>query len=567
MTEPEINKTDLPLVEPKKEENSPLKKVKHTSSNYKNSNNDYTIVKNKNRLARFSRFRVEKDSVNENVGVKVNDFKPSEGSVKKRNWDKNYDETFAQELRELKRNIGKIDSKKVHLLPICGYGVLNCNMTALLYDKKIIIIDAGSYTDLPSNCTLLSEEYLSKQVRKSANLSPIIQLLLEQKYTLESVIITHVHADHIGGILELGDVLKNQCGVDLKSVPLYIHEFAYEYGKKDIHFKNVIFLEDQKTCEINPSIKLYSYLLNHSSLNSVALYFNIKDTKILFIPDHRWDYYPFDKPEGNRFYVNHEKIMQIQKKINEDKPNCVVIEGTRGFKPEFKLNLPEESVCVALKNYLCYLSRIKDTILVSTYATNPIRLKAIFQAAKRCNREVAVLGGSVINAVETMFRIGLLEPEYRTIFKKITKDLKEVNRNKKGYFILCTGHMGQPNSGLKKLLKNTIYYNWSLNDAVILSSTTIPKEVCVYNRLQLQVSLKARRVLVLDGDHIPELHTSGHLANQDYVELIKAFSNTKYYLVNHGDSHNVDSLSQAFRISKVDESKILKPKNFEIQAI
>lgn len=475
---------------------------------------------------------------------------------------KNNVKLFNGSLQSLKQKIESLDPKKVYILPISGYGILNCNMTAILHEKKITIIDAGSYTDLPDTCTLITDEYLNKQIRKASDTSPILQLLLGQKYALEAVFITHNHADHIGGIHELALTLQEIAGLDVKNIPLYIGKYAYQYSKKDILFKNVHILEDKKTTKIAPSYNVYSYFLNHSSLYSIALYFNLKNKKILFLPDHRIDYYPCEGLDNK--IIDQMDICQIQKEINKENPDCVILEATRGYTSKFKLNQSEQGVCLALKNYICYLAGLKETIIVSTYATNPMRLRAVFEAAKRSNRLIAGLGGSMANGIEVMFKLNLLDPEYKKLYKKFTLDLREINANKSKYIILATGHMGENNSGIKKLLKGTIHYNWSKNDAVLLSSTTIPKEVCVYNRLALTLGLKARRLLLIDGDTTPELHTSGHLANQDYVVLLNSFKNTKKYIINHGDSQNIDSLSSVFRTCQIPDSKIYKPLNFEL---
>lgn len=462
---------------------------------------------------------------------------------------------------QYKETLRLLDPQKTYLLPVSGYKNLNCNMTVLIHDKRIVIIDAGSYTDVPENTVLLTEQFLGKQPRKYAKTDLLVHMMLNLGYKLEAVIITHNHADHVGGAQNLAEVLKDEVGLDLKTVPLYISHYAYEYSKKNINFKNVIFMEDYQKLDLWADMSVYTFFLNHSSLNSVALYFKTSTKKILFLPDHRIDYYGSD---SDVMYLCQDKIFQTLKKINLEKPDCVVLESTRGFTTDFKLNLSEEAVCTSLKNTLSYLAAVKDTILVSTYATNPIRIRAVLQAAKKTNRLVAILGTSISHAVDVGFKLGLYQPELRAVCRKMTSDLKEVNNNKKKYIILCTGHMGEHRAGLYKILKNVLYYKWSLNDVVILSSTTIPKEACVFNRGTLLLNLKARRVLVLDGDHYPELHTSGHLANQDYYRLISTLKDARMFVINHGDFHPALSLYGCFELLNIATERVKAPRNYEV---
>ena len=121
---------------------------------------------------------------------------------------------------------------QVKVLALGGYGKLIANMTGIVYDKSILLIDVGRGSEIPESWNHISPMRLSKL----NSIYPSYQQIttyLQKGYTLEGVVISHCHADHIGGTLELFKFLKSK-GIAKPQVPVYACPFTAQYGHEQI---------------------------------------------------------------------------------------------------------------------------------------------------------------------------------------------------------------------------------------------------------------------------------------------------------------------------------------------
>jgi len=112
---------------------------------------------------------------------------------------------------------------------------------------------------------------------------------------------------------------------------------------------------------------------------------------------------------------------------------------------------------------------------------------------------------------------------------QVEKVLREANKNKKKYMIVCTGHQGEPGAILDRLSRNKLPYKLSSKDQIIFSSQTIPSPVNIESRAQLDQRLKKFHPRIFDN-----VHVSGHGAKEDIRELIK-ITNPEHFIPSHGD--------------------------------
>ena len=180
-----------------------------------------------------------------------------------------------------KRTVSNIKPQGVYVLASGGYKKLIANMTVLIHDQKLIIIDCGSGSDIPKSLKVITPKLLSTLRRKTPSFIDLEYLIQQKNYKVESIIITHCHADHVGGLTQLYAFFES-INYDINSFKTYCTEFTYEMAKKNCKYLNndrVILLENQKFYETK-LFKLFCFYLNHSSYHSAALYFEINKKKI-----------------------------------------------------------------------------------------------------------------------------------------------------------------------------------------------------------------------------------------------------------------------------------------------
>ncbi|MFA6090084.1 MAG: MBL fold metallo-hydrolase RNA specificity domain-containing protein, partial [Candidatus Woesearchaeota archaeon] len=179
-------------------------------------------------------------------------------------------------------------------------------------------------------------------------------------------------------------------------------------------------------------------------------------------------------------------------------------------------------------------------IIITTFSSHIARLQSIIDLAKKLDRRVVFVGRSLAKYIECAKKAGICdyeqEGEIISSKKNMREKFKEISANKRDYVIVCTGHQGEENSVVWKLVHKDIKFNFQANDIVVFSSNIIPT---VYNkklREDIEQKLLDMRIKV-----IKDVHVSGHLAGRDYKDVLKMLK-PKLLIPTHGDEEMSVSL-------------------------
>ena len=172
-------------------------------------------------------------------------------------------------------------------------------------------------------------------------------------------------------------------------------------------------------------------------------------------------------------------------------------------------------------------------MVITTFSSHIARLKTITELGKRLNREIVFLGRSLSKYVAAASNIGQApfkkDIQLITYRKHVERVLKRVNKNKKHYLVVCTGHQGEPGSILDRISRNQMPLTLSPEDHVIFSSKTIPTPVNEAQRQELEERLKKHKVRIFDN-----IHVSGHGGREDLRDLIK-LTQPEHVIPSHGE--------------------------------
>jgi len=105
------------------------------------------------------------------------------------------------------------------------------------------------------------------------------------------------------------------------------------------------------------------------------------------------------------------------------------------------------------------------------------------------------------------------------------REIEKQGRDK--YLIVATGHQGEPNAVLSRIVDGKLGFKLFQDDHVIFSCTVIPSPLNIANRDVLETKLQDRKVRIFR-----DIHQSGHASREDHRDLIKML-NPKHIIPSH----------------------------------
>lgn len=379
-----------------------------------------------------------------------------------------------------------------------GLGEVGKNMYCVEHDDEIVVIDVGILFPEES---LLGVDYVI----------PDFSYLIRNQQKIKAVVITHGHEDHIGGIPFFIQTIK----VD----KIYAPRFACALINKKLEERKLT--KNVKLIEINGDSRIVTKHFNigffntiHSIPDSLGVLINTPNGRIVETGDFKFDLTPIGK---NSDYQKMAYIGQIGVTLLlSDSTNSEV----SGF------SISEKKVAQSL---LEQMRKTPGRLIVSTFASNVLRLGQILEAAVACGRKVAVFGRSMENVVEIAKRLKVISiPESSFIGPN---EINTLPANK--VCIVCTGSQGEPLAALSRIANGTHRFIKIIpGDTVIFSSNPIPGNGTSVNAVVNQLTRVGANVVV--NSPLTSLHTTGH-ASQEEQKLMLQLIKPKYFMPMHGE--------------------------------
>ena len=410
----------------------------------------------------------------------------------------------------------------IEVFAIGGYSEVGKNMTAIKVDDEIIILDMGLY--LPAVLKYEEgdpRELTTKDLIKIGAI-PDDEVLHKYKNQVKAIVLGHCHLDHIGAAPFLArhydcPVIGTRYTIEVLKKLLEEHEYKLEGRLKPINSGTHL--------EISENLKIEFINITHSTPQTVLIAIHTKYGIIFYANDFKLDNYPVigAKP-------NYDRLKHLAEKENV----LLLIMDSLYSNSEGKT--PSEKVAKEmLKDVLLGTKSEGNLIIITTFSSHIARLKSIIEFGKNLNRKIVFLGRSLFNYVKAAEASGIVNFSknveiigYRSLVKKKLREIEKQGR--RNYFIVCTGNQGEPDAILTKIAnKKDIQFELLPNDVIIFSCRTIPTEMTIKNRENLEKRLKQFHARIFK-----EVHVSGHAFHEDHREIINLLK-PKHILPIHGD--------------------------------
>lgn len=366
------------------------------------------------------------------------------------------------------------------------------------YENHIFIIDTGI-------------KFCDSYVTGVNGSIPDFTFLAENQDKIEGLFITHGHEDHIGGV----PYLVQQ--VDVKKI--FAPRIAIQYLKlkfEDMKIKrNIEFVETEKDAVWNfGPCQVDFWTAQHSIPDAFGIRIKTPNGSLMMTGDFRFDYTPI----GN--FTDFNKLKQI----GDEGLDVLFSDSTNAMRPNHS---PSESDI--LKDIKKYMLEAEKKIIVTAFASNLTRIKAIIELGASLNKKVVAFGRSMVDGIDIGRRLGYINVPDEVFIDK--KSLSKFGDNE--LLILTTGSQGEELAGLAKMSWGK-HPNIAIKpkDTIIFSSSPIPGN---RSKIELLVNrLYKLGAIIRENGVDGYLHTSGHAYKDEHRKIFE-LTRPKYFMPYHGE--------------------------------
>ena len=391
-------------------------------------------------------------------------------------------------------------AEKLKIIPLGGLDEIGKNITVLEYGKDMIVVDCG--VGFPD------EEMYGVDL-----VIPDFSYLVANQKKLRGMFITHGHEDHIGSV--------PYC---MQQVNCPIHGTAMTNGliklKLEEHgLANTVKLITHKPGDVVKAgcFSVEFIHVNHSIADAVAFAVRTPVGTVIFTGDFKID------PTATDGMIDLARLGELGNQgvlaLMADSTNV----ERAGYTPSE--NVVAEGLDRQFKN-------CDQRIIVTTFASNMHRIRAILATAQRYGRKVAVTGRSMENMLKVAQELGYLKVKSGTIVD--LNAIKSLPKNK--VVIVSTGSQGENMSALYRMAFNTHkQVDITSGDRIIISASAIPGNEKNVSRIINELYRKGADVVYEKSEG---LHVSGH-ACQEELKIIHGLVRPKFFIPLHGEQRHL----------------------------
>ena len=385
-----------------------------------------------------------------------------------------------------------------------GAGEIGMNLNLFGYGKpgeyKWIVVDIGvtfSDDNIPGIEVIL----------------PNPEFIANQKENLLGIVLTHAHEDHVGAIAHLWPMLE---------CPIYATPFTAAIVREKFKELKINIGSHLKIVKLGGNVKLGAFdidyvTLTHSILEPNGLAITTPEGVVLHTADWKIDDDPLI---GEKTDV--KKLTELGKKG----VLAMVCDSTNIF------NLGSSgSESLVRTGLLTVLEKMKNRIVITSFASNVARMETVFKVAEKIGRQVCLVGRSMNRIYQLARQCNYLQDIKVPID---VRDAKKIPKNKMVF--LCTGSQGEQRAALARIANGThpdLYLE--KDDNVIFSSRIIPGNEKRLYKIFNDFSKSEINVLSEENSMI---HVSGHPAREDLKKMY-SWVKPKIVIPVHGEQRHM----------------------------
>jgi ribonuclease J len=356
---------------------------------------------------------------------------------------------------------------------------------------------------------------------------PDLRYIEAERGSLAGLLLTHAHEDHFGAVIELWPRLR---------VPIYATPFtaallrakAAEFGKRqELPIKEVAL---DGRFSVGP-FALELVEMAHSIPESNALLLRTPLGTVLHTGDWKLDATPV---VGRT--VSPERLAEI----GTEGITALVCDSTNAMREGRSPS--ERDVARSLAQIV---GQAKRRVIVTIFASNVARIRAVWEAARSAGRRLVVAGRAMHRIIDVAMATGYLPPDFEY------DDQSRFPHLEAGQVVaLCTGSQGEPRAAMSRIAADE-HPDIELDrgDLVIFSSRTIPGNERAVGQIQNRLVDIGCEVLT-DADAL--VHVTGHPRRDELKDMYAAIK-PRLAIPMHGEPRHLEAHRKLAREAGVRE--------------
>lgn len=393
--------------------------------------------------------------------------------------------------------------KDFWFVPLGGCGEIGMNLNLYGHAGRWLMVDCG----------VTFEKYPEASRTGNRVELPDPVFISNRAESLEGLIATHAHEDHIGAIAHLWEQFR---------CPIYTTPFTRNVLLRKLREKGlnapVITVVDGDEISLGP-FRVRWIPITHSTPETHALLITTSVGNVLHTADWKLDSGPITGQAINP---------QLYRALGQAGIDTVVCDSTNATVTGHSVS--ESELFSGLHKVI---SESKQRVVVGCFSSNVARMQTLGNVARVSGRHLGLLGRSIHRMVSSARAAGYLKENFSL-----------VDNFDLGYLLpeevllVATGSQGESGAALQRLAAdNHPDVNLSAGDHVLFSTKTIPGNEEQIARLVNAFRARDIQVTMADESEIP-LHASGHPCEEELLQMYE-WTRPRLAIPVHGEARHM----------------------------